>query len=429
MFALLAFAVSIALADDPIPPVDAPPSPAPSPDPAPAPKPVKPWSIAGLPIANVSSDTGIGYGLYGSAVHNADPGSDDPFKARIAAQLFFTTKKYQDHNIKLDFPSIGGSPYRFDILAGYERWQQSPWYGVGNLAPRLKPYDEASPGAPGTMPTKDYYEYDVSWGRVLANVRRPVVGNLEVFGSYLFRFAVVKPYAGSYLVEQNPVGIDGGLYARLALGVMYDSRDAEPSPTKGVFDEASVRVSAAPVGSHWGVFGINLQDRRWFSIAGGDRLVLANRFIFDLRRGNEPFFAQQLLGGSSFVNVGGSNTLRALQEGRYRGDIVALWTPELRVKYGKLGPVEIFGVPFVDVGRVFLWNDDPALVSGDAVRDTNLLHLHYTGGIGHRFQVGQAMLVRLDIGFGVEEFGSLSDPTNIEKKMTSGFYLVFDHPF
>lgn len=390
-------------------------------DPPPGKKPVKPrkeWSFAALPIANYSSDTGVGGGFYSSVVHNSEAGSDDPFRARAALQLFITTKAYQDHNIKLDFPGIGGSKYRWDLLAGYEAWKQSPYYGEGNLTPRLPAED---------VPNDTYNIYDVRWLRVLTNLRRPIVGNWLVYGSYLFRYAVVNPYADSLLDEQSPRGLDGGNYARLAVGIMYDSRDMEPTPTAGVFSELSVRVSAPWVGSRTTVVGINATDRRYVSMTKDSRLVFANRVIVDVRRGAEPFWVGNLLGGSSFVEVGGGNNLRGLQNGRYRGDSTVLWTPELRIHYGKAGPIDFFGVPFFDLGRVFLWKDNPAILDGTAVSDPNLAHLHWTAGLGHRFQVGQAMLVRLDVGVGREEYGVVG--REITGKPNLGIYLTFDHPF
>ena len=394
----------------------------------PAEEPVKPrkeWAFAGLPIANVSTDTGVGYGAYGSVVHKAEVGSEDPYKARVSVQLFFTTKQYQDHNVAFDFPSVFGTKYRWNLLLGYERWKQAPWYGVGNLTPRVHAEDLVDLTE---EQQKSYYQYDVSWVRMNTNLRRNIKGPYDVFANALFRYATMnRVYTGSLLEAEQPLGIDGGFFGRIGIGVMYDTRDQEPSPTTGTWAEASLRVSSL-VGESASV-GLNVTDRRWLSLAGGDRLVFANRFIVDARRGQDPLFAYALLGGSQFVEVGGGNNLRGLGNSRFRGDVVLLWTPELRVRYFTVGSFSIFGVPFVDMGRLFLWPDNAAINAGDAVPDPRLTHLHLTGGLGHRFQVGNVMLVRLDVGVGIEEYGTFDEPDAITREPNFGFYLTFDHPF
>jgi hypothetical protein len=400
----------------------------------PAAKPPKEWSLAGLPIANFSTDTGVGYGLYGTVVHNnASPESSDPYRARVALQFFQTTKKYQDHNLKVDFPGIFGSKYRYDLLVGYEAWKQATYYGYGNLSPRQPLADadlcrEEPREIPEGSVCADYYQFDVRWWRVLTNLRRDIGGPWQVFGQYMFRAATVDSYEGSLFAQDVPVGEEGGLYGRLGAGVMYDTRDQEPSPTSGVFAEASARVSSPVVGSRWTVFGGNVTVRHWHGFGGESKpLVFANRVVLDAKRGDEPFFSAQLLGGSQFVEVGGSNNLRGLPNSRFRGDVFALWTPELRWTYAHWGPLDWMLVPYFDVGRVFLWKDSPALSDGYALPDDQLLHLHYTAGLGARFQLGTNMLVRLDTAFGAEEYGLGNNVTEV--KPNFGFYLVFDHPF
>jgi hypothetical protein len=457
---MLGWLVALAMADPPpisddpppadpstVPPSAPPAGPAgtetPPPDGKKPKKPKRPdpkWTGAGLPVANYSSDTGVGYGAFAAVVRTAPPGSDDPYLVRLALQLFWTTKQYQDHNLTFDFPSVFGSPYRIDGLVGYERWKQSNYYGPGNMTPRL-PEDEVPDM--GDLPQEAYYQYDVSWFRGLVNVRRQMGAKGDpwyLFGNYLLRMAAVNVYPGSLLDEQRPVGVEGGRYGRLSVGVMYDSRDAEPSPHKGTFSELSVRLASPVLGSTWTDYGVNLTDRHWLSIDKGGRVVIATREIIDVSGGEQPFFMGHTLGGSRFIEVGGANNLRGLPNGRYRGDAFVLWTPELRVTALKHLPLDtdILLCPFFDIGRVFVWDDNKTYAPlSESAPERGLdtpLHLHYSGGLGLRIQVGSAMLVRADLAFGREEVMPACPPGAdcalvVKGESRTGFYLVFDHPY
>jgi hypothetical protein len=443
---LLAVALSVALADDPVSPGDPaapPPEATPPVEPAsptqpapPAKKPPKEWQWAALPIANVSSTTGVGYGAYAAVVHSAEAGSEEPFRARVSMQIFFTTKKYMDHNLKLDVPNMFGSGVRWDLLVGYEAWKQATYFGEGNYLPILQdPPVIPPPTGEDPLPKDAYYQYDVRWFRGLTNVRKTIHGPWQVFGGYMLRLARVNPYEGSLLDVQRPLGVEGGNTARLSGGVMVDTRDAEPSPHAGTFSEASIRLSAPFVGSKWTAFGFNVTDRHWLSLDADGKLVLATRVIVDGHYGDEPFFTRQLLGGSSFVTFGGSNNLRGLAEGRYTGDWAVLLTPELRWTWITAGTLDIMAVPYIDMGRVGIWPRNPGL-DDNLTTDDSPLHWHYAAGLGNRFQLGQSMLVRVDVGYALEEYAPLSAgpgdpvaPEDVVRKGKFGFYLVFDHPF
>lgn len=440
----LAVWVAAAFADEPTPPPDPTPPPveAPPADAAPekAKKPKRPdpkWTVVGLPIANVSTNTGVGYGAYAAAVRTEVAGSPDPFNARVALQLFWTTKKYQDHNLRFDFPSIFNSPFRVDGTLGYERWKQSPYFGSGNFAPRLAG-DDLPPlvDDEGELKPDRYNQYDVAWVRALINVRRQVDdGPWWVFGNYLFRYAQIEAYEGSQLEIDQPVGIAGGRYSRLGAGVMYDTRDTEPSTHTGVFSEASLRASSPMLGGQEWVVGLNVTDRRWYKLAGDGRLVFASRAVLDVHRGDEPFWVGHLLGSTQLIEYASANNMRGIDNGRYRGDIYAFWTPELRFTAFTIGSFSMLVCPFFDVGRTFLWPDQQVYPANPWADREPIPHLHYAGGLGLRFQVGTAMLVRVDVAFGRDEVcettGGVCDPATSDVRGVSdmGFHLVFDHPF
>jgi hypothetical protein len=423
-----------ALAQDP--PTDAPApaeEPAPTEEPAPAPAEAatveapeaveapRMWKVAALPLVAFSSDTGPGGGFYALYVRKNPEDPNGLWKMRLSTQLYATSRGYRDHWVKLDVPNIFGSSFRWDIMAGWERWDYAPYYGYGNNTDRIPPADiEAQFGEEAL---KQYYYYKLDGAKVLTNLRRNLGGDFDLFMNYYMRFANITPYENSLLNEEQPLGVGSGLYTRLSVGVMLDTRNTEPTPTKGMFSEVSVRASAPWTASVWdgaqhSTYGVNLIDRRYFNLVGDGRVVLANRVIVDMRWGEDPFYMQDMLGGSQWISTGGNMAWRGYSWGRFRGDAVAIWTPELRTKVVRIGGekhgLEIMAVPFMDLGRVWLWEGE----EGDEPS-----HLHLAGGLGTRWIWDKDMVIRADIGFGREEFQDGTTDSNM------GIYLTFDHPF
>lgn len=438
MSALSLLLVSLALAQDPAPPAEeaAPPAPAEE-KPAeekPAEKAEKQWRWAALPIANVSSTYGIGYGAYGNFVNNGkgDLGGD-PYRAKIAAQLYFTTGSYYDHFVKLDFPGILGSRFRWDFQAGITGWPTASWYGTGNDNLRIPIEEGCDPEAAGGVLVDPltqvpcYYNYGQKASvKVITNLRRDITGPWSAFVNYYFRSYTLDIYPGSLVDLTEPVGVDGGLYTRLGLGVMYDTRNQEPSPTAGVFAEASVRGGMNLSDPEQRVVAVNITDKRWVGFGKRDRVVLASREILDAKWGDEPFFMSQTIGGSEDLSIGTSVLMRGFAYGRFSGDGAFFWTPELRWHYASIpigsSKLDLMTGPYLDVGRVWLW--DPA-AAGLEVDDP--MHLHYAYGLGNRIIFNDDLVVRLDLGFGKEEYVSTYGTPYSENNF--GLFLVFDHPY
>jgi hypothetical protein len=388
------------------------------------------WGWAALPTPNYDSDNGFGYGAF-AAVYNYGPEGpgEDPYKAKIAAQFFQTTRWYMDHFVDLDFPSLLHTRLRWDLKAEYEAWDHANYFGRGNFLPRLQDAD---------LPNELYDQYALNSAKTLTNLRIPIRGDWEALVSYRFRLAWPDPYPDSMLEHLQPVGYDGGFYSQLSAGVVYDSRDREPSPTAGMFTEVSLSTANPLIGSRFSVVGANFTDRRFYSLVSNDRLVLANRFIADFRSGDVPFFEDWVLGGTQAVEIGGELSMRGLDAGRYRDDLILMLDPELRWTFLhtsvlKKNTLDIMAVPFADVCRVWAFEKEEP----DAIT-----HLHYTGGLGARFAWNDNFLVRLDVAYGVEEYAPLGttpsqvesnpigvDPDEVVRQPNLGFYLTFDHPY
>ena len=243
-----------------------------------------------------------------------------------------------------------------------------------------------------------------------------------MFVNAFVRTYTLNLYEGSLVDVTQPVGAGGGVYTRLGVGVMYDTRNAEPTPTGGMFTEASVRGGMNVSSPDERVVAVNITDRRWLGFGASKKVVLASREILDMKFGNEPFFMAQTIGGSEDLSIGTSGLMRGLPYGRLSGDGAFFWQPELRWKYhtwhiGKSSTLDFMTGPYLDVGKVWLWDPESRGVTAD-----DITHLHYGYGLGNRFIFNEDLVVRLDFGFGREEY-----TTGV--KQNFGLFLVFDHPF
>lgn len=397
-------------------------------------KPEKQWRWAALPIGNYSSTYGVGYGAYGNIVNNGTGDLDGaPYKAKFAMQLYFTTGSYYDHFVKFDLPAFLGSRIRWDLQAGITGWPTASWYGPGNDSLRIPidtscvpdEADTALVSALGTVPC--YYNYGQKASvKVITNVRRDIKGPWSAFVNYYFRSYTLNLYPGSLVDTTHPVGYEGGLYTRLGLGAMFDTRNQEPSPTSGMFAEASVRGGINILHPEQKVVAVNITDRRWLGLGKRDRLVLASREILDMKWGDEPFFMSQTIGGSEDLSIGTSVLMKGLPYGRISGDGAIFWTPEVRWHYARIpigsSKLDLMTGPYLDVGRVWLWDpESQGLEAGDP------LHLHLTYGLGNRIIFNDDLVVRLDFGFGREEY--VDDTGEAYSENNFGLFLVFDHPY
>lgn len=366
----------------------------------------------GLPMGNVTSDRGVGYGVYG-AVAWLDPSLPDsvPYWAQLSGQLYKTTGGYRDHRLTLDLPWLADGALRLNLQGGIEAWDSALYFGQGNRLPRLRPAETPD----------QFYTHDLDSLRTLMLLRVRLRGSWEAFGGHLLRNVSIGVYPDTLLEQEKPIGTEGGRLSLVTVGLLCDSRDDQVTPSAGVFTEVSGRFAGAALGSEWAMWGLNFTDRRYYSL-GRPTLVLATREAIDVQHGEVPFFQQIVMGGSQWVELGGPMSLRGLPIGRYRGPVTLYGDVELRWQAAEFSlfktPMRFFTVPFLGLARVIEPGaDDP----GDPV--------HGGAGLGLRLGFQEVFLLRADVALGLEEYesGAASNPT--VRGLVPGFYFALDAPF
>jgi len=192
----------------------------------------------------------------------------------------------------------------------------------------------------------------------------------------------------------NEPGIEGGQVFAAGIRLVGDSRNSLTTPTSGtstvVYFENAYDV--APGGTHpfWkcGASQTTLwpldEDRAFVTVFNSSLQFAIGGVI--------PFW--------ELPTLGGSNTLRSYNGGRFTNKYSLLVNVEERIRLVKAG---LFGVsgeiqvaPFFDVGKVYDSSED---LVGRGI----LQAYHYSTGIGFRGIVPPSFVGRLDIGFGGRE--------------------------
>lgn len=361
----------------------------------------RPFAVIGAPLVSYDTNLGLGLGGFVQGVV-VDRSGDQPYRAKVAAQLFRTSGGYTSHYLRTDVPAILRTPLRWQGEVRWTAWSRAPWYGYGN----------------GTLVDADQDDAWYQWHKRRLNVQNSLLWSLtphfEVFVTQHMRFVDVGVYEDSQLALDRPDGVDGGRFAWVALGVMSDHRDNEIEPREGYTWDISARVAHPWVGSQWTLGGINGEARLFASF--GERLVSASFLMADATLGDRPFFDGAYVGGLGRGVIGGRWVFRGLPEERFHGDGLLAAQTELRWFFWQPmvrgAQLRFSAVPFVDVGRILAW-DEP---------EDPWTHVHLTGGTGLRFNLRDLLVLRADVGVGREETLDGASPS-------VQVYILGDHPF
>ncbi len=395
--------------------------------------------VSALPLVNLSSDTGFGYGVGGYYYDTGAP--SDPlwrytqYRHRIYAQYFTTTFGLDRHKLTWDAPYLGGSLYRVQGKAMYERNIATPYYGVGEAGLGLTrggvtyadtaALEAANRTVENGVAFTKYNLIDLFRPYAELTVERDLLGGvLRPLLGYRFTKVTVRDYTGSTVngetasgaevrAFQGPtrlyedcadgriLGCNGGNDSFLKIGLAYDTRDYAPNPNDGIFADAVAELSYPWLGSDFAYTRYTVTPRGYFRLwNGGTEAVLAGRAVYTWTDGDAPFFAYSRMGYTEGDEdgLGGFRGLRGFKLARFQGPVAAMANLELRWTFLDLKvwteDFTLMLVPFVDSGRVW-----------DRVADTSFRDWRTSPGAGLRFTWNTATVLFIDYSVSAEGSG------------------------
>ena len=349
------------------------------------PPPVAPYFQA-LPYPTYDSDEGLaGHALVGWR----QPGNRRPppvslaygFDARIA------TSGTRGLLFRYDAPGIW-KDWRLLGVAGAERLNRVPFYGTGNDAV----IDDSLPS--------EFYRYQLLRTTLLATVHRRVAGHVRALGGVQWRHYRARPLPDSSLfgdqAQAGQIDTSSRTNVELRVGLLFDTRDEETSPTRGVVLE----TMAARAVSGYDYTRYLIGARGFLHFGSLEQWVVGLRQTTELATGTVPLpiAYERLTTWYPEDGFGGPTSLRLFPAGRFLAPNRYVVSADLRYKAldapFPTSPVRAWLLGFVDAGR--LWN---------AGESPSIADLHWSTGVGGRLQFSKSTIFGLDIGLNDEGFG------------------------
>lgn len=271
--------------------------------------------------------------------------------------------------------------WRFLGVLGAERLQRVPFYGIGNSAT-----------ISDTFPV-EYYRASLLRTTALATVQRRIAGPVRLHLAAQWRHYRPRALNDSTLfaldIQARPGDSAATNNVEVRAGLLFDTRDEEASPTRGVF----IETMAAQAVSGYDYTRVLLSAREFKPFGDLDQWVLGLRQSFEIANGDVPAFIayERLTTWYPEDGFGGPTSLRLHSIGRFLAPNRAVFSVDLRHKWYDApiptSPIRVWLLGFVDAGR--LWNEH---------EDPSFTNWHWSAGGGARLQVSKATIIGFDLG-------------------------------
>ncbi|MFQ6605457.1 MAG: BamA/TamA family outer membrane protein [Fidelibacterota bacterium] len=379
------------------------------------------WSIGGIPAVSYDSDTGFLYGAIINAYDYADGSYYPDYKKSIYMEWSRTTKGSGRNVLFMDLKDLFNKGYRATIDISYLTEMALDFYGFNGYETKFNADYIDDSETNSDYITRVYYKHDRKLLRTTMDIQNQLpMAHSRWFagvGSYNID---VGPVDVDALNEGNqdtlPVGVetlfdsyvnqgvissdesDGGRVNFFKAGLIYDTRDNEPNPMRGMWTEGLILVASAETGSY---SQLVITHRQYFTLKDPD-LSFAVRVGYQGKlSGDIPFYMLPFV-HSSYKTTdgwGGSKTLRGVLRNRVVGNSVFYGNGEIRWKFKRFALANqnfyLALNAFVDGGEVVQPYDLPESYTPSASNDS--FHLGYGGGF--RIAMNENFIIAIDKGW------------------------------
>ncbi len=222
----------------------------------------------------------------------------------------------------------------------------------------------------------------------------------------------------------------GGLNSTVRLGLLFDTRDKEGAPSRGVWAEAHATIAPKWLGTTNPYYRYSATFRHYLPIVKNDILTFAYRLNYEGTIGESaPYYVLPFITvmGPSYDRdgMGGYRTIRGLMRNRVQGLDVASYNAELRwrfVNFALWNQNIAFGLSAFSDGTMVTRNYDmsfqrtdvgtPEYTAAKAEYDEYMARSgnrtsdrpHITVGAGLRFIMNQNFIVAFEYGLPISKF-------------------------
>ncbi len=374
-------------------------------------------------VPQLSSDpvNGFGYGAEGMLFFNGkrtDPLFDySPYRAKLSLLAFNTTKSQNEIVLGLDLPYIFKSKWRVRMEGTYENDPNMVYFGITEKS--LATLVNQQTG----LSYNNYNNYNNSLSENYKNYNRYTEKNnvmLDVSaersffkskmrGLFGLRYANmgIFSFGGNSLLQNdfnsgNILGLGRTTVTMIQTGLVYDTRDLESDPNKGIFAEVTNELSLKALGSGY-TFNktfaqVKFYQRLFPSVF--KKLVFAIRGGIAGISGNAPvyeYMEEWSSEGGVYDVVGGRFTLRGYKQSRFVANYLDFINTELRARFAQFSLLKqhlaLSAVPFFDIGGV----------GNNFSHLGNIGNYRYAEGLGLRIAWNVNTVLRFDYAVSKED--------------------------
>ncbi len=378
--------------------------------------------VTALPQLSSDPVNGFGYGAEGFLYFDGkktDPFFNyTPYRCRVSLVLFNTTKAQKEAAVKLDIPYIFNSKWRLRTEFIYDNNPNMLYFGISERSLQ----NLSNPETNITYSQFDNYDKSMSdlyknYNRFTSkdNITLNLSGERSFFDSKMravigieYGNVGVTTFADSSLLQNESAkglakGVGHFLVNIIQSALVYDTRDLETDPGKGIFAEITNELSLPSFGSTFSFNKTFAHVKLYKNIISGSpkKLLLAVRAGAGYIAGNAPFHEYQHqwssegeIGGA----VGGGFTLRGYKQSRFVASAMSFLNVEMRYRITQFKALKqhiILGaVPFFDLATI---GDTPARLF------TYANNYRYSEGMGLRVVWNVNTVLRFDYALSKED--------------------------
>lgn len=395
-------------------------------------------------VPDISSDpiNGFGLGVEGELFFNgkkSDPFFEyTPYRQKLGITLFYTTKLQREIKLSYDVPYIFNTKWRLRMEAAYEVNPNLLYFGIdekslNGLIANGKEYSNfsdysdaitkqrtgnASNGEANVVTDVFYNTYQKDEAIFNGSMEHSYWDSkLRLLGGYELAWINISTFDnkitsgndvanGQSLLQKDNnsravLGLGSNIVSFLQAGIVYDTRDLEPDPSKGIFAELTNEFSSQLIGSKFN-FNKTFAHAKYYTPLLPKvfkQLILAARAGIGYTAGDAPFFEYQDQWSSegSIEGLGGAHTIRGYKQSRFLGRVMNFTNLELRWRFAQTNFLKqhlaFSAVPFMDAGGIA--NDFQNIIS--------ITNYRISEGLGARVAWNVNTILRFDYAISKED--------------------------
>ena len=409
----------------------------------------------GVPAIAYDTDLGFLYGIILNFYFYGDGTRYPKYDHSIYLEWSRTTKGTGNNVLRFDSDRIIPGVRTLGEVSYYTE-QALDFYGFNGYKTYYNPdYEDDSPDNPDYL-SRLFFRLDRKMLRLRTDFTGDIIGNklkwfggIEFYNTRIDTVNIDKLNKGKSEDKKLP-GVGGGLYGRYAYnwdiipqdqinggthtlikaGLIYDTRDNEPNPMKGIWTEAQLQIAPSFLSNRNLTYTrLVITHRQYFTLIPRD-LNLVYRISYQAKlTGEMPFYMLPFIFNSppswTRDGIGGSKTMRGIMRDRVVGEDYLFGNVEMRWKflYFTLWKWNVYLAlnGFMDGGMVtgeYKINTDnvPANMKYFFPDEKETLHLSAGGGL--HIALNQNFIIAADYGHALDK-----------RDGKQGFYIGLDFLF